>query len=140
MYVIFSQFFPSHFLLPSLQIRELRSENEALRREVKSTAAAMATTNEALSSLQSRSDRLSHTLVCEMEYYCHASEPHELVALECMKTQLASRQIHLHAGGSPAVVRMTSYIRHKESGQASSFILLLHFYIFSSIFPWYHYI
>ena len=87
--------------------------------------AAMATTNEALSSLQSRTDGLSHTLLCEMEYYCHAREPHELVALECMKTQLAGRQIHLHAGGSPAVVRMTSYLTHKEPGQASGFILLL---------------
>ena len=52
-----------------------------------------------------------------------------------MKTQLAGRQIHLHAGGSPAVVRMTSYLTHKESGQASGFILLLlfDFYFFPFI-------
>lgn len=52
-----------------------------------------------------------------MEYYCTAREPHQLVALECMKTQLVSDHIQLQAGGSPATIRLTSYTNHKDSGQ-----------------------
>ena len=85
----------------------------------------MATTEETLSDLQSRSEQLSHTLLCEMEYYCHAREPHELVAVECMKTQLASGRIHIQAGGSPATIRMTSYLSHKETGKVRGILLSL---------------
>ena len=119
-----------NFFISSLQIRELRSENDALRREVQSTTVAMETTNETLCCLRSRSDGLSETLLREIEYYCSAREPHEMVAVECMKTLLASGgHIHLCAGNSPAVIRMTSYLCHKESGQASFYVILCNVHI-----------
>ena len=84
--------------------------------------AAMETAEQTMTTLQARSDTLSKTLLYELEYYCKVKEPHELVAVECMKTQLASGLIHLQAGGSPATMRMRSYGSHKDSGQVSSSI------------------
>ena len=103
----------------SLQIQDLRSENESLRREVKSTTVAVETANDAVATLRSRSETLSHTLFSELEFCCQGREPHQLVAMECVRTQLAGDVVHLQAGGFPATLRMTSYSNHKESGQAS---------------------
>jgi hypothetical protein len=99
------------------EVRDLRKENQTLRQEVKSATTAMETTTKALDTLKTKSDRLNQTLLSELEYCYAARQPTEMIAVECIKTQLASGLIHLQPGGFPAMIRMTSYSMHKESGK-----------------------
>lgn len=79
----------------------------------------MALTTESVDTLRRKSDAVNKTLLSELEYYYAAKQPTELIAVECIKTQLSSSLIHLQPGGSPATLRMSSYASHKESGQVS---------------------
>ena len=100
-------------------MRDLRNENQTLRQEVQSATVAMEMTTKALDMLKTKSDRLNQTLLSELEYCYAAGQPTEMIAVECIKTQLASGLIHLQPGGSPAMIRMMSYSMHKESGRVS---------------------
>lgn len=85
----------------------------------------MATTKETMETMRRKSDAVNKTLLTELEYYYSAKHPTELIAVECIKTQLASSLIHLQPGGSPATLRMENYTSHKESGQVMEVVYLL---------------
>jgi len=57
------------------------------------------------------------TLMTELDYFPSSRDPVEILALECIKTQLQSNSIHLTGSSSPATFRMTSFSEYKESGK-----------------------
>ena len=98
-------------------MQDLRADNQALREEVRTATTAMAEAEGVVDALSRRSDTVNKALLSELEYFYSTKQPAEMLAVECIKTQLASSLIHLQTGGCPATLRMTSYSSHKASGQ-----------------------
>ena len=100
-----------------VQVKELQAENLTLKTEVARATRDMRVATESAQCLQKKTHAAHKTLVCELEYFYLPKHPTEMIAVECIKTQLASSLIHLQTGGSPATLRLDSYAAHKESGQ-----------------------
>ena len=70
-------------------------------------------------SMKVESEHTSKTLMTELEYFHQIQDMAQVLALECIKTQLASvcsGGVHLTTSGKPATFRITSFSMHKESG------------------------
>ena len=102
-----------------VQVQELRSENESLREEVGVVREELHEAREETRCVRERTCSVHRCLVRELEYLSAPCSSAELLASQCVKTQLTSCPIVLRTAGSPATFRMTSYSSHRESGQVS---------------------
>ena len=100
-------------------IKGLEEQNEVVRNLLQETQENLKAAQHDIQSMKVESEHTSKTLMTELGYFHLIQDPAQVLALECIKTQLASvcsGGVQLTTSGKPATFRITSFSMHKESG------------------------
>ena len=95
------------------EITALNQQQEELKAELKSTRQKVADAKDEVSSLKAENKGVKSILLQELEFLHSYGQPHEQLALECIKTQLNHRVISLKADGQAATFRLLPYSQYK---------------------------
>ena len=95
------------------EITALNQQQEELKAELKSTKQRVVDAKDEVSTLKAENKSVKSTLLQELDFLHSYSQPHEQLALECIKTQLKHRAISLKADGHAATFRLFPYSQYK---------------------------
>ena len=101
------------------EIKGLQEENEVMKKVLQETQKDLKAAQHDIQSMKVESEHTSKVLTTELGYFHLIQDPAQVLALECIKTQLAcvcSGGVHLITSGKPATFRMTSFSMHKNTG------------------------
>ena len=101
------------------EIKGLQEESKVMRNMLHETQENLKAAQHDIQSMKVESEHTSKTLMTELEYFHQIQDMAQVLALECIKTQLASvcsGGVYLTTSGKPATFRITSFSMHKESG------------------------
>ena len=99
-------------------VQVLNTNNLSLQSQVKQAKEEITTASKEMASLERKTESMMKTVLSELEYISSSSDHVNLLAIECIRTNLSSGITHFQTDGPPATLRLKSYKECKECGRA----------------------